>query len=307
MIRGSLADRAEQLLGARVPFVQATVVRAQRPASVRPGDAALVLGDGEIEGFVGGTCAEASVRLHASRALETGEPLLLRLVPGAVEGEDVVDAADGALVVYNPCLSGGSLDIFLEPQLPSPRMVVVGASPIAAALRALARTAGYEVGDGGGGPRAGDAAFVVASHGTAEEAALSAALLEGVPYVALVASRRRGAAIRAALDVPDELRAQLHSPAGLPIGSRTPAEIAISILAEVIAESRAHPASAAPGSPPATSAHPPAVAVDPVCGMEVLVAATTPRLQDGGEPVYFCGEGCRATYADRHARDGVEQ
>jgi xanthine dehydrogenase accessory factor len=235
MIRGALADRAGRLLAAHVPFVQATVVRAQRPTSVHPGDAALVLGDGAIEGFVGGTCAEASVRLHASRALETGEPLLLRLVPGPVGGEDAVDTADGAVVVHNPCLSGGSLDIFLEPQLPAPRMVVVGSSPIAEAVRALAGAAGYELGDGGG-PCAGDAAFVVASHGTAEEEALSAALLEGIPYVALVASRLRGAAIRAALDVPDALRAQLHSPAGLDLGARTPTEIAISILAEVVAE-----------------------------------------------------------------------
>ena len=85
MIEGDLAVRVEQLLSERAPFVMATVVRAHHPTSVRPGDAAVVLADGTIDGFVGGVCAESSVRLHALRAMETGDPLLLRLVP---EGGD---------------------------------------------------------------------------------------------------------------------------------------------------------------------------------------------------------------------------
>src|ERR1700710_1543293 len=82
MIKGDLVDRMERLLSERVPFVTATVVRAAAPTSVRPGDSALVLADGTIDGFVGGVCAQASVRLHAIRTMETGESLLLRLVPG---------------------------------------------------------------------------------------------------------------------------------------------------------------------------------------------------------------------------------
>jgi xanthine dehydrogenase accessory factor len=100
-----LERRAQALRGQRTPFVVATVVRAQRPTSVRPGDCAIVLGDGAIEGFVGGTCAEESVRLHALRALETGEGLLLRILPG--DGE--APAGEGAITVQNPCLSGGAL------------------------------------------------------------------------------------------------------------------------------------------------------------------------------------------------------
>ena len=86
MIKGDLAHRVDELLAAREPFVHATVVRAAAPTSVRPGDAAVVLADGTIHGFVGGVCAQSSVRLHAVRALETGETILLRLVPGATAG-----------------------------------------------------------------------------------------------------------------------------------------------------------------------------------------------------------------------------
>jgi xanthine dehydrogenase accessory factor len=211
------------------PYVAATVVRAGRPASVRPGATARVLGDGTIDGFVGGVCAEESVRLHALRALETGEALLLRIEPGGGESPAVVD---GAVTVHNPCLSGGALEIFLEPRLPPPRVRVVGDTPIGAALRSLAGALGYEVGDSAG---ADDAAVVVASHGRDEEPALEAALEAGVPYVGLVASRRRGEAVLASLGADAE---RVHTPAGLDIGARTPQEIALSILAEIVATRR---------------------------------------------------------------------
>ena len=144
MIRGQLAQRAQQLTADRVPFVLATVVRARQPTSVRAGDSAIVLGDGTIDGFVGGTCATSSVRLHSLRALETGEAVLLRLVPD--DGGFDPEAADGTVVVeHNPCLSGGALEIFLEPQLPAARFVVVGETPIARAFAEIAAAAGYDV------------------------------------------------------------------------------------------------------------------------------------------------------------------
>jgi xanthine dehydrogenase accessory factor len=299
MIKGELADRAQRLAEDRVPFVIATVVRARRPTSVHPGDSAIVLGDGTIEGFVGGVCAESTVRLYSLRVLETGEPLLLRLVPGD-GGSDSDDPIDGAIVEHNPCLSGGSLEIFLEPELPASRLVIVGSAPIALALAKLAGAADYDVVHAPGGdginPGAGDAAVIVASHGNDEERVLAEALNTGVPYVALVASRTRGTAVREALEVPDELRAELHTPAGLDIGARTPTEIAISILAEVVAEHHARPAAVAA---------PAETAVDPVCGMEVAVTAATPRLEVDGEHVFFCGPHCRGTYAEQHAVRGA--
>lgn len=243
----TLARRAERLRAGGMPYVEATIVRVEHPASVRPGDAALVEADGTIDGFLGGHCAQASVRLHAARVLETGEPLLLRIVPEPAPGSEPA-AGDGTAVEHNPCLSGGAFDVFLQPRLPAPRIVVVGDAPIARALGELAGAAGYEVAafDAAEAQRArpadGDVAFVVAAHGVGdEEGALTAALREGVPYVALVASVRRGAAVVAALDVPEELRARVHVPAGLDIGAQTPVEVALSILAQLVAERRAAP------------------------------------------------------------------
>jgi xanthine dehydrogenase accessory factor len=303
MIKAELSASLQRLQSERDPFVLATVVRARRPTSVRPGDAALVMADGTIEGFVGGVCAESSVRLYALRALETGEPLLLRLVPGTDEEAESQGSLEGAAVEHNPCLSGGALEIFLEPHLPAARLVILGGSPIAEALEQVAHAAGYDCrrSAGPGGPELeGVAAVVVASHGNSEEATLGAALTAGVPYVGLVASRKRGAAVRATLEVPEELKTQLHTPAGLDIGAATPAEIAISILAELIAEQRSDPP--LPGQEPEIKVAAEArVAVDPVCGMKVAVSAVTPQLVVAGGPVFFCGPGCRDAYAREHA------
>jgi xanthine dehydrogenase accessory factor len=280
MIKGDLVHRFDSLVADRVPFVQATVVRTGKPTSVRPGDSAIVLADGTIEGFIGGTCAQASVRLHAARALETGEPVLMRLLPGDVAETD----EDGVLVVHNPCLSGGSLEIFLDPQVPPLRIVVAGETPTARALADVARAAGYDVALDAE-PLATDAGVIVASHGTSEEATLQKALELGVGYVGLVASRRRGTAVIESLDVADELREQIHTPAGLDIGARSPGDIALSILAELVSLRIATPVVSA------------AIAIDPVCGMEVTVGDTTVHLDVGGERHYFCCEGCRARYA----------
>src|SRR4051794_10227376 len=171
MIRGELAQRLQQLLAERTPCVVATVVRAMSPTSVRPGDSALVLADGTIDGFVGGVCAQSSVRLHAARVLETGEAIVLRLMPGA--GDDELE--DGIVVAHNPCLSGGTMDIFLEPQLPAQRIVIAGDTPIARALADIACAAGYDVSLDAAQPQASDAAVIVASHGDEEEAVLARA------------------------------------------------------------------------------------------------------------------------------------
>ena len=294
-----LAPRAEALSAQRIPFVEAIVVRAQRPTSVRPGDAAIVHADGSIEGFVGGVCAQTSVRLHSLRVLETGESLLLQLRPGEESDAGVEDDfRQGVVTAHNPCLSGGEMEIFLEPCLPLPLLVVAGNAPIADALRDLAGRTGFHVTDAEPGTtelEPGASAVVVAEHGRGEEELLTLALRQGVPYVALVASPKRGAGIRASLDVPDELRSQLHSPAGLDIGGRTPAEIAVSILAEIIGERHEAPAGA-----PALPVPSPAVAIDPICGMEVAMTDQSLHLDVEGERHWFCCESCRERYAAEH-------
>ncbi|MFL6097927.1 MAG: XdhC family protein [Blastococcus sp.] len=294
----TVPDTAAELVRTREPFVQATVVRAQKPTSAHAGDTALVRADGSIDGFVGGTCAEASVREYGLMTLSTNQPLLLRIVPGEVAP---AGSEEGAVTVANPCLSGGSVEIFLEPRVPAPRVLVVGESPIAAALADLGRPLGFDVQLVSGEaakPEAGDAALVVASHGRGEEPALTAALRLGVPYVGLVASRIRGASVLAALDVPDEQRSRVHSPAGLDIGARTAAEIALSVLTELVAERRSAEKVAAPPAGPAS-------ALDPVCGMTVAAVDSSPHATVDGVTTWFCCEGCRTAFLadpDRYAR-----
>lgn len=282
MKRSDQGRRADELTAAREPFVTAIVVRAQRPSSVTAGDCAVVLADGSIEGFVGGACAETSVRLHALRVLETGEPLVLRIVPGDSDGP----AEEGAVTVQNPCLSGGALEIFLEPRLPAPRVGVVGDTPIALALVALGEPLGYDVGLEESDH---DVAVVVASHGRGEAEALERALRGGVPYVGLVASRKRGAAVVAELrargGLSDGDLTRIRTPAGLDIGARTAEEIALSIMAEVVATRRAH-----------VAVPDPVTAVDPVCGMEVVAADPSLHTERDGRTVWFCGEACKQSF-----------
>ena len=246
----------------------------------------MVLADGTIEGFVGGACAETSVRLHALRALETGEPLVLRIVPD----EDGREPEEGAVTVENPCLSGGALEIFLEPHLPAPRVALVGDTPIAQALVSLGERLGYEV---AGEELDDDVALVVASHGRDEEDALERALRKGVPYVGLVASRKRGAAVVDELRkrVSEEDAARVRTPAGLDIGARSAEEIALSILAEIVSVRRA-----------SHTLPPPGAAIDPVCGMEVTAAEPSPHVERDGRTVWFCSEGCRKRFEADVAR-----
>ena len=144
-------------------------------------------------------------------------------------------------------------------------------------------------------PRGDDAALVVASHGREEEPALNAALRLGVPYVGLIASRIRGAAVLASLDVTDEQRSRVHSPAGLDIGGRTAAEIALSVLAELVAERRA-----AERHAPARRCPP--SAIDPVCGMTVAAVDSSPHVTIDGTTTWFCCAGCRTAFLDDPAR-----
>jgi xanthine dehydrogenase accessory factor len=297
--------RAAELRRDRVPFVHARVVRAERPTSAKPGDEAVVLPDGTIEGFVGGACAESTVRAQGLSLLDSGESLLLRISPSGDPGGPGAAEPEGTLTVVNPCLSGGTLEIFLEPVIPAPTIAVHGESPIAAALAALAERVGFEVlenaGDAVGGEAgAPPAAVVVASHGRNEEGVLEAAVRAGVPYIGLVASRKRGEAVVAALALDDAQRASVHTPAGLDIGARTPREVALSILAEIVAR-RPRPSGTA-GSPTASgsSAEPaptPEVVTDLVCGMSVVTDDAALHLDHAGTRYWFCGTGCLRAFA----------
>ncbi len=299
MSRADLLERADRLRAGRVPFVLATVVRAERPTSAKAGDSALVLPDGTVEGFVGGTCAESTVRLQGLRLLESGESTLLRITPEPSESEYVVE---GLVTVGNPCLSGGTLEIFLEATIPRTLVHVFGDAPVARAVVEVGQALGWDMrtlGDAAVEMAPDASAVVVASHGRDEEPVLAAALRAGVPYVALVASRRRGRAVVSALDVPEPGRARVRTPAGLDIGARTAPEIALSVLAEIIASRPRAPMRSARSAAPVEEA---AEAVDPVCGMAVAVADATLSLDHAGRTWYFCGTGCQRAFADNPAR-----
>jgi xanthine dehydrogenase accessory factor len=276
-----LAATAAALGADRQSFVLATVVRAERPTSAKPGDAALVLADGTIVGFVGGECAEASVREQALAALRSTEPVLLKISPVPCPAEP------GMISVHNPCLSGGTLEIFLEPSLPAPLLVIHGTAPIALALAGLAERLGWAV-VAWAGDLAPDAdAVVVASHGRDEHAVLAAAVRARVPYIGLVASRRRGAAVVAALDHT----AGIHTPAGLDIGARNPDEVALSILAEIVSLRPRQRGERVAVAPPGA-----ATAVDPVCGMAVAAVEASLNVEHAGRRWWFCGSGCRQAF-----------
>lgn len=311
MISGALSERARELAAQRSPFVIATVVRVQRPASVEPASVGLVHGDGTIEGFIGGVCAQHSVRLYSLTALESGAPLLLRILPGP-DGDagcddpgavEELSREEGAVTIRNPCLSGGAIEIFLEPVLPAPRVLVAGNSPIVAALRTLGPEVGLDVvaaqdiKDAILAPAPGDLALVVAAHGDDEIATLRAGLEAGVRYVGLVASRKRGAAVIEELrseGVAEELLDVIETPAGIRIGARTPAETALAIIARIVEVRR--------GGSDAELAHAPATpvtAADPICGMTVVVSADTPSVERAGEVVYFCSAACKRSFEER--------
>ena len=163
MIKSVMSRRATELAAQHVPFVTATVVRAQRPTSARPGDVALILGDGTIEGFVGGVCAQHSVRVYSLKTIESREPVLRRILPDAPEGElidgeeemteeqlaaasqELSTDEEGAVTVKNTCLSGGAIEVFLEPVIPAPRVLVVGDAPIAGAIHRIGEELGLQI------------------------------------------------------------------------------------------------------------------------------------------------------------------
>ena len=281
------------------PYALATVVRVDPPVSSRVGDKAVVTADGVLEGWVGGACSEPIVIREALAALAERRPRLVRITPAemaAAEQPAPAAVPAGVVSVTSTCPSGGGLDVFVEPVGTAPRMLVLGASPVAGTLARLAEALGHEVAalgdadlDQVGSDAAGpDDAVVVASMGHYDEEALAAALGTRAGYVGMVGSRRRAATVFDTLrarGVGDDDLARVHSPAGLDLGPSTQEEIALAILAEVVAERHARAAAAVPAAAVE-------LATDPVCGMTVAVAGARLTAEHAGRTWYFCGEHC---------------
>lgn len=293
-----ILKRAAELRGERRPFVLATVTMSRKPASARAGSRAIITRDGALFGWVGGACSQPVVVRHALEALTCGEPRIIRL---SSDGDEAV--RDGVIGLPMTCHSGGMLEIFLEPWVPSPRLIVVGDSPIAAAVAecgarvdfdvvAVADTLGIpqaEPGEGNEPPPF----VVVATMGIDDEAALERALELKPRYLGMVGSRRRFAAIAdylRARGVADDVISRIRAPAGIDIRAETPQEIALSILAEVVATRRA----AVP--PVEQAATPPRLVIDPICGMTVDLATAKHTVVVDGQTYGFCCPACKRRF-----------
>ena len=281
---GDLLERAAELRRQGRPFVLATVVRSVRPASARPGDRALLLGEGRPIGWVGGGCVHTSIEREAARALADGTPRLVRLSPEPAQEEGIVSYP-------MTCHSGGTLEIYLEPVLPAPELVILGESPVADALAALAGPLGYRVHTSLDDISTSDAWVVAAAMSSDQDhPAVRAALEGGVQYVAMVASRRRTEALIEELradGVAEDVIGRLKAPAGLDIGAATGPEIALSVLAEIVQRRRGRQPAAAPVRE---------TAIDPICGMQVDVASARWTAERDGQTYYFCAPGCRKAF-----------
>ena len=303
-----LIDVAADLQRRGEPFVLATVVRCEAPTSAKPGAKALVHADGRVEGWVGGACAEPVLVRESLKALRDGRPRLVGLYG---EGGRQPGRTEGILDYAMTCHSGGTLEIYVEPYLPTPQLVLVGHGPVIEALETLGRAAGYALvplPDASAWGRLDAlelgrrASVVVATHADSDEDALERVLRSDAGYVSLVASRKRTTAILGRLSqrgVAAERLGRLKAPAGLDLGAVTPVEIAISILAEIVQHHRGDKTVEA-GPSPATAT--PTEAIDPICGMPVEIATARHRSDAGGRTTYFCCAGCKETFEQNPGR-----
>jgi xanthine dehydrogenase accessory factor len=323
-----ILDQAGSLRHAGEPFALATVVRVTRPASARPGAKAIVRADGAISGWVGGSCAQPMVAKEALAALRDGQPRLLCLVG---EGGLAPERAEGMVVQPMTCHSGGTLEIYIEPFVPRPRLLIVGRSPVGEALAQLGALLHFEVAlvDPDAQPERASAVdtvhtdlgaieplltartyVIVASHGAHDHAALELALKGEAAYVALVASRRRTEAVAQYLvgaGLPAERLARLRAPAGLDIGAAEPAEVALSIMAEIVQTRRQAEKEIGRSVEPSAVAIESATAIDPVCGMAVEVASARYTAEHEGQRFYFCCPGCKYSFEHDPAQYLVAQ
>jgi xanthine dehydrogenase accessory factor len=311
-MRAELLQMAADLAQREEPFVLAVVVRRQPASSSQAGDMAVITAAGAFHGWLGGSCTQPTVIREAKRALAEGQPRLVALAP---DPETV--QRPGVTAFPMTCNSGGTVEIYLEPVLPAPRLVVFGVSPTARALAKLSKAMGYSViavdpaaepelfpgadqvvTDLSRAPRLyapskGPRFAVVATLGEHDEAAIRDALALAPDYLGVVASRRRFAQMREILldrGVPASALDTIRNPAGVNIGARTPEEIALSILAEIVERQRA--AATEETEEPAAEA----TSIDPICGMTVEIASARHTAEHGGRTWYFCCGGCRERF-----------
>lgn len=303
-------ERAAELERRGEAFALATVVWRQGPSSSQLGSRAIITTSGELLGWIGGACAEPSVIRQAKQVITDGQPRLLLLgtpdeLPSAARFGGSLP--EGMTVVPISCQSEGALEVYVEPVLPVPHLVVVGRSPMAQTLTDLALAIGWrarrldwsEFSTGDADERS---MVVVATQGHGDEEAVERAAAARPGYLGLVASRRRGEALLGYLaerGVPQDQLDRVRVPAGLDLGHTSHVEIAVAVLAELVQLRASGEIKAAAGHPEARPAvTEPAEAIDPVCGMTVATGQDGPikPASHAGVTYYFCSAGCRQRF-----------
>ena len=316
--------RAVELRQRRQPFVLASVIWRRAPSSGQQGSQAVILPDGAVKGWLGGACAEPAVIVEALACLGHGEPRLLCLGPS--ESRDhhrdpgqgqAGDQSDGLRTIAMACDSEGAMEIYLEPSLPAPQVVVIGRTPAVDAIAAVASAIGWDAAivDDGGQPDdhehpelvrttldLGDltidqaTAVLVATQGHYDDVALAAALGTDAGYVGLVASAKRAEAMRDYLrsqGFGDNDLARIHAPAGMDLGRIPNREIAAAVMADLVARRAEGQLAAETASGRGDRLED---AIDPVCGMTVLVADARYHTVHDGIDYYFCAASCQQRF-----------
>ena len=307
-MRPEVLQEAARLAADRRPFVMATVVWRRGPSSGQQGSTALILESGQVVGWLGGACAEPTVVRESRAALADGYPRLMFLGP---EEEADGRLRDGIVSVPMACSSEGALEVFLEPMIPAQQLLVVGHSPAAQTLVRLAGDLEWDavlIDDGANaGPVEGievrtkldladadeDTFVVIATQGHYDETAAEAALRTPAAYIGLVASAKRGDAVREYVrdrGLEEEVVARLVAPAGLDLGPVQHREMAVSILADLVQRKAAGVGERAVVAPEISEA------IDPICGMTVDIAKARWVTETDDGPVYFCAPGCKKAF-----------
>ena len=306
MTSGDLFELADRLRVDEEPFVLATVVAYKSPQSAKPGSKAIIKGDGSITGWIGGGCVQPIVLREAKEALQTGKPKLLTISPDAER-----DDWEGVESFPMTCEGGGSLEIYLEPYLPKPQLLIVGRSPVAQMLSHLGRLLDFKVIVADAEARTADfpdadlvladlnsirshinekTFVVVATMGNGDEEGLLSVIGTRPGYLGLVASEKKSKALFEYVrekGSTDEDLAVVKCPAGLEFGSETLPEIALSVAAEITRVRRTTAEQAAPEIK---------VAIDPICGMSVDVAGAKYTSVANNETIYFCCLRCKEAF-----------
>jgi xanthine dehydrogenase accessory factor len=283
----SLLALAASLAARDEGFALVTVVRREPPSSARVGDSALVTASGDYHGWAGGGCTRETVVRESLRAIADGEPRLLSLSPDAAGG-----ARPGMQLHAMACESGGTVEIYVEPVLPAPRLALFGATPTVEALARIGEAMGYRV-ERGPQAQAQGAHVLIATMGEEDLDLLQQVLGAEPAYVGVIASRKRFEHVRdtlAACGVPRAALERVFAPAGLDLGARTPEEIALSVMAQIVQQRR----SGAKEKEAAGAAS--REAIDPICGMTVAVATARHSAEVKGTKYYFCCAGCRSKF-----------